>query len=207
MKKLIGYFIKGLLVVVPLAVTIYVVYFVFTRIDGLLPIKITGIGFVVTILFIILVGFLASSILTKGLVKMLDNLVNRIPLIKLIYSSLKDLMKAFVGEKKMFDRPVLVKLYDSSEAMVIGFITRDDLSMLGINPVRKNHSKGYANDGVNDAGAGLSNGVKDSVAVYLPQSYNFAGNLIIVPRHQVTPIDKDGPEVMAFIVSAGLSGK
>ena len=180
MKKLIGYFIKGLLVVVPLAVTIYVVYFVFTRIDGLLPIKITGIGFVVTILFIILVGFLASSILTKGLVKMLDNLVNRIPLIKLIYSSLKDLMKAFVGEKKMFDRPVLVKLYDSSEAMVIGFITRDDLSMLGI---------------------------KDSVAVYLPQSYNFAGNLIIVPRHQVTPIDKDGPEVMAFIVSAGLSGK
>ena len=148
---------------------------------------------------------------------MLDNLVNRIPLIKLIYSSLKDLMKAFVGEKKMFDRPVLVKLYDSSEAMVIGFITRDDLSMLGINPVRKEQTVGAGLAPALNIGqpqglplhqkSGASNGVKDSVAVYLPQSYNFAGNLIIVPRHQVTPIDKDGPEVMAFIVSAGLSGK
>jgi len=180
MKKLFGYFIKGLLVAVPLAVTIYVVYFVFTRIDGLMRINFPGIGFIATIILITLIGYLASGIFFKGLMKMLDAQVSRIPLIKLIYSSLKDLMKAFVGEKKMFDRPVLVKLYDSSEAMVIGFITRDDLSMLGI---------------------------KDSVAVYLPQSYNFAGNLIIVPRRNVTPLDKDGPEVMAFIVSAGLSGK
>lgn len=180
MKKLIGYFIKGLLVVIPLAVTIYVVYLVFTKIDGLLHIPIPGVGFIATIILITFVGLLASSILTRGLVNMFDNLFNRIPLIKLIYSSLKDLMKAFVGEKKMFDKPVLVTLSDSSNTRVIGFITRDNLDSLGI---------------------------ADSVAVYLPQTYNFAGNLIIVPRHQVTPIDKDGPEVMAFIISAGLSGK
>ncbi len=182
MKKLFGYFIKGLLVVVPLAVTIYVIYVVFTGVDGLLhiPFPIPGIGFIATIILITLIGYLASGIFIRGLMKMLDNLVTRIPLIKLIYSSLKDLMKAFIGEKKMFDRPVLVKLSGESDIKVIGFITRDNLESLGI---------------------------KDSVAVYLPQAYNFAGNLIIVPRHQVQPIDKNGPEVMAFIVSAGLSGK
>ncbi|MEW6027440.1 MAG: DUF502 domain-containing protein, partial [Planctomycetota bacterium] len=152
------------------------VYFVFVKIDGLLHIPIPGIGFIATIVFITFIGLLASSILTKGLVKMLDNLFNKIPFIKLVYSSLKDLMKAFVGEKKMFDRPVLVSL--SCSAKVIGFITSDDLEWLDI---------------------------KDSVAVYMPQAYNFAGNLIIVPKNQVTPIDKDGGEVMAFIVSAGLS--
>ncbi|MBI5779733.1 MAG: DUF502 domain-containing protein [Planctomycetes bacterium] len=180
MKKLFGYFVKGLLVSAPLAATVYVVYLVFNWVDGWLRIPYPGVGFVATIILITLTGYLASGLFFKGLMKMLDAQVSRIPLIKLIYSSLKDLMKAFVGEKKMFDRPVLVKLYDTSEAMVIGFITRDDLSMLGI---------------------------KDSVAVYLPQSYNFAGNLIIVPRRNVTPLDKNGPEVMAFIVSAGLSGK
>jgi uncharacterized membrane protein len=190
MKKLFGYFIRGLLVSAPLAATVYVVYIVFNWVDGWLRIPYPGVGFVATIILITLVGFLASGLFFRGLMKMLDAQVSRIPLIKLIYSSLKDLMKAFIGEKKMFDRPVLVKLYDSSEAMVIGFITRDDLSMLGL-PT---------------APAGQA-GIKDSVAVYLPQSYNFAGNLIIVPRHQVQPIDKNGPEVMAFIVSAGLSGK
>ena len=180
MKKLIGYFIKGLLVVVPLAVTIYVVYLVFIKIDGLLHIPIPGVGFIATIIFITFIGLLTSSILTRGLVNMFDNLFNRIPLIKLIYSSLKDLMKAFVGEKKMFDKPVLVSLSDNPNVRVIGFITRDNLDSLGI---------------------------ADSVAVYLPQAYNFAGNLIIVPRHQVTPINKDGAEVMAFIISAGVSGK
>ena len=169
-----------MLVSAPLAATLYVVWVVFNWVDGWLRIPYPGVGFVATIILITLVGFLASGLFFKGLMNILDAQVTRIPLVKLIYSSLKDLMKAFIGEKKMFDRPVLVKLYDTSEAMVIGFITRDDLSMLGI---------------------------KDSVAVYLPQAYNFAGNLIIVPRNQVQPIDKNGPEVMAFIVSAGLSGK
>ena len=180
MKKLFGYFIRGLLVTVPLAVTVYVVYYVFTGVDGWLRIPYPGVGFVVTIILITLIGYLASGLFFRGVMKMLDHQVSRIPFIKLVYSSLKDLMKAFVGEKKLFDRPVLVKLTGESDIKVIGFITRDDLDSLGI---------------------------KDSVAVYLPQAYNFAGNLIIVPRNQVQPIDKNGPEVMAFIVSAGLSGK
>lgn len=222
MKKLIGYFVKGLLVTVPLAVTIYAVYFVFAKIDGLLPIPIPGVGFAATIIFITLVGFLASSILAKGLMRMLDNLFSRIPFVKLVYSALKDLMNAFVGEKKMFDRPVLVRLSKDIEARVIGFITQDDLSNLGIRPVRDSSSRlddraiGAQNadsatppnmDTLSGLNLNVSNGVEDSVAVYLPQSYNFAGNLIIVPRNQIQPLDKSGPEVMAFIVSAGLSKK
>ncbi len=187
MKKLIGYFFKGLLVLVPIMVTLYVVYFVFTKIDNLLNIpvpgldrSIPGVGFVATLLLITIVGFLASNIFTKSLLGLVDRLFARLPLIKILYNSVKDLIKAFVGEKKMFDKPVLATLSADSKVKVVGFITKEDTDFLG---------------------------VKDHVAVYLPQSYNFAGNLVVLPDDQVTPIARDSSEVMTFIISAGVSGK
>ena len=180
MKKLLGYFFKGLLVLVPIAVTVYVVYLVFTKIDHLLPIPIPGVGFVATIVLIILVGFLASNIMAKSLLGLIDKIFTRLPFIKLLYNSVRDLTDAFVGDKKIFDKPVLVSLSPDSKVKMVGFITKEDLSLLGL---------------------------KEDVAVYLPQSYNFSGNLIIVPKDQVTPINRDSSEVMAFIISAGVSGK
>ncbi len=109
---------------------------------------------------------------------MLDRGINRLPLVKMIYTSIKDLINAFVGEKKSFNKPVLVRLSPESNVQVIGFVTRDSLDRFGL--------------------AG-------SVAVYLPQSYNFAGNLIIVPREQVSPLEADSGRVMAFIVSGGVT--
>ncbi|MDO8734325.1 MAG: DUF502 domain-containing protein [Elusimicrobiota bacterium] len=180
MKKLFSYFMQGLLFIVPIAVTLYVIYIIFVKIDRLLRIPIPGIGFITTLAIIICVGFLVSRIFSKGLLKLIDISFNRIPIVKIVYSSVKDLIGAFTKDKKMFGSPVLVTIIPQSNIRAVGFITNDDLTALNL---------------IGD------------VAVYMPQSYNFAGNLIIVPKSQVTPIDKPGSEVMAFIVSAGISGK
>ncbi|MFY0543349.1 DUF502 domain-containing protein [Brevibacillus sp. H7] len=180
MKRLVRYFLEGLLYVIPLAVTVFVLYKIFVTVDGFLKLPVPGIGFVLTIVGITLVGVLASNVLTRGLLALVDRLFVRVPFIKLIYSSIKDLIGAFVGDKKSFDKPVLVTLSADSRAKAIGFITRESLDAYGL---------------------------EDHVAVYFPQSYNFAGNLLIFPREQVKPLDVESSEAMAFLVSGGVSGK
>ncbi|RJQ41499.1 MAG: DUF502 domain-containing protein [Nitrospiraceae bacterium] len=178
MKKLLKYFFEGLLFLVPLVVTIYVLYFVFVKIDSIFSFKIPGVGFIITILTVTLVGFFASYFLTRSLVNIVDKLFSRMPVVKMIYTSIKDLIGAFVGEKKSFNKPVLVTVSPGSNIKVIGFVTRENLDNMGL------------------AGA---------VAVYLPQSYNFAGNLIIVPKEQVAPFNFESGQAMAFIVSGGIT--
>lgn len=180
MKKLSQYFLQGLLVLVPFVVTIWVIYTIFQKIDGLFSFNIPGLGLIFTILLIFLVGLFTSNFLTRKLVNLADVLFSRLPLVKMIYSSIKDLLNAFVGDKKSFNIPVLVALSSDSDVSAIGFVTNESLDNLGI---------------------------KDKVAVYLPQSYNFAGNLIIVPKGQVTSLDADSGDVMAFVVSGGVSGQ
>jgi uncharacterized membrane protein len=180
MKRISQYFLQGLLFLVPLVVTIYVIYWVFVRIDGVLNFPVPGLGFIVTIVFITLVGFGASNFLTRNIVNLVDKIFARLPLVKMIYTAIKDLVNAFVGDKKSFNRPVQVVVDRESNLRVIGFATRDSLDSIGI---------------------------QDSVAVYLPQSYNFAGNLIIVDREQVIPMSADPGEVMKLIVSGGVSSK
>jgi len=108
-----------------------------------------------------------------------DHLVNRIPFVKLIYSSIKDLLGAFVGDKKKFDKPVLVTINKENQLYRIGFITQNDLSDLGLT---------------------------DMVVVYFPQSYAVAGDHYVVPRANIKPLDVPGPVAMKFIVSGGVSG-
>jgi uncharacterized membrane protein len=161
-------------------VTVYVIYWVFVRIDGILDMPVPGVGFIVTIVFVTLVGFGASNFLTKNIVGLVDKIFARLPLVKMIYTAIKDLVNAFVGDKKSFNRPVQVVIDRESNLRVLGFATRDSLDSIGI---------------------------QDSMAVYLPQSYNFAGNLIIVDREQVTPMTADPGDVMKLIVSGGVSSK
>lgn len=179
MKRIAQYFVNGLLFLVPVVITIYIFYLVFVKIDGLLKFPIRGVGFVTTLVLVTLVGFLASNFLTRRMLNLVDGLLNRLPLVKLLYSSIKDLIGAFVGDKKRFDKPVLVNLLADGNAYALGFITRESLDNLGL---------------------------EDMVAVYLPQSYNFAGNLLVFPREQVRPLDANSSEVMTFIVSGGVSG-
>ncbi len=177
---LIKSFLKGLLILVPLSVTVWVIYGVFTWIDGLLHISIRGLGFVVTLAIIVTVGALGSNIVASRLISYLEKFLNRLPLVKLIYFSLKDLIGAFVGEKKSFRVPVLVSLYPESGAKVLGFVTSQDPGLPG---------------------------APDHVAVYLPQSYNYSGVLVVVPRSQVIPLPPNqSARWLSFIVSGGVSG-
>ena len=179
MRKLLNYFLRGLVLVAPIAITLYVCWIVFVRIDGWLGLPIPGLGFVITVVLITLVGFLGSSLITRGMVAIVDQTVGRLPFVRLLYTSTKDLLNAFVGEKRRFDKPVLVKLSDHSEARLVGFVTQESLDRLGL--------PGYS-------------------SVYFPQSYNFAGNLVLFPSSQLQPLDAASADVMAFIVSGGVTG-
>ena len=186
MKRLTKYFFEGLLFMVPIALTLYIFYVLFRKIDGLLQIPlpglgvIPGVGFVATILLIILVGFLVSNFLTRKLFVWLDRSLNRMPLVKLLYGSVKDLLGAFVGDKKSFNKPVLVRLAEASPAHVMGFVTSESLSSFGLD---------------------------DFVSVYIPQSYNFAGQLLVFPRAYIRPLEANSADIMTFIVSGGVAGK
>jgi uncharacterized membrane protein len=126
-----------------------------------------------------LLGFLLSSYLMRQILSVLELVLERLPLVKLLHGAVKDLMGAVAGEKKRFDRPVLVSLGPANPARVMGFVTRDSLGAMGL---------------------------PEDVAVYLPQAYNFAGQLLILPRAAVTPLPLQSSEVMTFIVSGGVSG-
>jgi len=187
MKKLVNYFLQGLLYIAPLGITAYIIYGVFTFMDGLLQellvkffdTKIPGLGFLTLILFLILVGFLGRTFIAQPIKLLFRNIIDRVPLLKFIYGAFNDLFSAFVGKEKKFSKPVLVKVNLNSDLEKLGFITEENLELLG---------------------------EKDKVAVYFPHSYNFSGELFIVPRANIKPVDINSSEVMKFIVSAGLTG-
>lgn len=180
-KPYLGYFFKGLIVVVPLAATIYVVVEAFVFIDGLIPLKfkIPGMGLILFLTAITALGYIASTVIAEPVINYGNKLLDKVPLVKTLYTSIKDLLSAFVGTKKRFNEPVLVNVGNDGKLQKIGFITEKDLSNLGI-----------------------SNG---KIAVYLPHSYNFSGNLFIVNSDAVTPIDAKASDVMKFIVSGGVT--
>lgn len=186
-KQIFSWFLQGLLFIAPVALTIYILVISFNFVDGILTgiisevigFKIPGLGLVVIIFGITLIGFLGSSIVFRPLLQYFDKIISQAPLVKVIYTSIKDFMSAFVGKEKRFTEPVLVKVSKESNLEKMGFITQKDLSNLGIE--------------------------KGKVAVYLPHSYNFSGNLFIAPVENITPLDAPPAEVMKFIVTAGVT--
>ena len=179
MGRLLGYFGRGLVLLVPIAVTVWVCWLVFTRVDGWLGLPIRGAGFAVTIALITIVGFLGSSLLTRSALSMLESLLSRLPFVRLLYGSTKDLLNAFVGEKRRFDKPVLMAVYENSPLRMVGFVTQESLEHLGLHAY---------------------------VSVYCPHSYNFSGQLYVVPATQVTLLDVASADAMAFTVSGGVTG-
>jgi len=178
MKRLLNYFVQGLLLLAPLAITLFVCWKTFTTIDGWLGLPVRGAGFLITIALITVFGFLAGGFLTRKFVGLLERVMQRVPLVRLLYSSTKDLLNAFVGDKRRFDKPVLVELMPGSNAQAFGFITQESLDHLGL---------------------------PGHLAVYFPQSYNFAGSLVIFPSAQVRRLNAESSAVMAFIVSGGVT--
>jgi uncharacterized membrane protein len=176
MKKILGYFLQGLLYLVPIAATVYVVIEAVVFVDSLVPVDFPGLGLLIILVGVTFFGFLGGSVLAKQVFN-LDKVLDRVPLIKIIYSSIKDLLSAFVGKKKRFTEPVLVKMEGGVERF--GFVTQTDLTELGISI--------------------------NKIGVYIPFSYAVTGNLIIVPKENVTPVDASSADIMKFIISGGVT--
>ena len=179
MKMLVKNFLRGCLLVVPVVVTLYALYFVVHTVDGLIGLRVPGLGFAVVVVLVTVIGTIASNVIGKRLLELPDRVLARLPFVKLIYTSLRDFMAALVGERRSFDRPVLIAIDPQAELKVVGFITRDDLSALGL---------------------------QAHVAVYVPQSINFAGQLLLVPRSRIEPLSLPAAEILPIIVSGGMAG-
>jgi len=185
-KKILNYFLQGLLYIAPFAITAYIVYLMFNFINGLvdpivekyLKIDIPALGILIVFIFLVFVGLVGQSIIARPIKVLFEKLMNKAPIIKLVYSAFNDLFSAFVGKEKKFNKPVMVLVNPVSNLEKLGFLTQDDLSQLG---------------------------VKDKVAVYFPHSYNFSGELFIVPSNQVKPLAINPAVAMKFIVSGGVS--
>jgi uncharacterized membrane protein len=172
------YLFRGLLFSAPIGVTIYVLIATFRWLDNLLPLDdYPGAGLAIIVVTLTITGYVGSSFIVKPFFQSIEKLITKLPLVRIIYSSLKDLISAFVGDKKKFNQPVLVLLNKDASLYKLGFITQTSLDDLGI--------------------AG-------KVAVYLPHSYNFSGDLYIVPRENVSMIDASSTAIMKFIVSGGV---
>jgi len=191
-RALLRYFIKGLLIVVPLGAAFLLIFWAVRGIDSALnlsgfiwtdaktgkPIYIPGLGILNVLVLILIAGILVTNVVTDPIKRWFDRWLNRLPLFKFLYSSIKDLTEAFVGEEKKFNEPVLVQINEFGLKR-IGFIVQKDLSALNL---------------------------PGEVAVYFPWSYSFAGQVVIIPADKVKPIDKSAADMMKFVISGGVSG-
>ena len=182
MSQLLKYFFRGLVVLAPLVVTVWLTVEIFRRVDrwlgGFFGFTIPGAGLLITVAAITLFGFLASNLLARTLLGAVESIFTRLPLVRLLYASTRDLLNAFVGEKRRFDKPVIVTPMPQSGIRVLGFLTQESLAVIGM---------------------------AEYVTVYIPQSYGFAGQLIVVPTTQVAPLPAESADVMAFIISGGVT--
>ncbi len=184
-KQLQRTFVTGLIVLAPLAATAFILKSLYDYVGSISPFGFFGNAFLSTlatgvavVLIILLVGWLSRTALGSVL-ELADDGIAKLPGVGLIYSALRDLVNAVSGEERRFRHPVWVRPVPASPLKLIGFITRDDLSQLG---------------------------VKGEVAVYLPDSYNISGKLVVVPKRLVTPIKSRSRDLFAFVATGGLTG-
>jgi uncharacterized membrane protein len=178
LKLILNYFFQGLLLIAPVAITIYVIYRIFVFLDSFLALNIPGLGLLIVLIIITIVGYLTSTFLGSVFISLFNKLLNKTPFLKTVIQSIKDMMNAFVGKKKKFSEPVRVTINQEIGLEKLGFVTRSDLSALNIN--------------------------EEKVAVYFPHSFNFSGNLFLVDSRFVKPIDISASDAMKFIISGGI---
>jgi len=189
-RKLLQYFLQGMLIIAPIAVTVYALYLVITTIDGWIPIfthvdeqgvvhvQNYGVGLILILSVIILLGYFSSFFITGRIVSFMDKLMQKAPGIKHIYSTTRDFFEAFAGDKKKFTQNVLANV-DDNDVWRLGFVTRDDMGDFGL--------EGY-------------------VSVYIPMAYSVAGNVYVIPRARVKPITHiSSTQTMKFALSGGVT--
>ncbi len=176
MPRLMSYFVRGLVYLLPIGLTVWVFVAAFLWIDGLFGFRWHGLGMLVLVSGITLFGFVLSNFLGAKLLRWFDSLIDHLPLARALHTSSRDLLNAFVGKERRFNVPVRVEL--APGVSTLGFLTRESMDDYGM---------------------------RDTVGVYLPQAYNFAGQLVLVPADRVHTIDRTPGEVMALIVSGGVT--
>ncbi len=190
-RQLFQYFLQGLLVLAPIVVTGYALYWVVTSIDELLPIftiiddqgkvkvRNFGLGFVIIIGAISIVGYLSTFFIQSRIFNLFDHWLEKVPGIKFVYTTVKDFFEAFAGEKKKFNKPVLANV-DDNDVWRVAFLTRDDMDDFGL---------------------------KDYVAVYVPMSYSISGNVYLIPFDRIKSLEGHitGSEAMKFAISGGVT--
>ncbi|MFD2919493.1 DUF502 domain-containing protein [Terrimonas rubra] len=179
-KKILRFFIQGLLILAPIGITVYALYWLFELVDGILrPVfGVPGIGFIVIVAFVIFVGWISSNFLMGSIINFFDHWLERTPGIKFIYTSIKDFFEAFAGDKKKFTKAVLANVF-ANDVWIVGFLTDEEMQKF-------------------EFGA-------DKVAVYVPQAYNFAGQLYILPREKVKHIEHiSSGDAMKYAVTGGV---
>jgi uncharacterized membrane protein len=191
-RKALTYFLQGVLVVAPVAITIYLLVWMFTSIDDLLPIFTKtdqfgrtvshnrGLGVVIILGALVSIGYLSSNFITGRLFRLFDNMLERVPGIKVVYSTIKDFFEAFAGNKRKFTKPVMVLLRKDPELWQIGFITQEDLSKI-------------TSDNL--------------ISVYMPHSYAVSGFTLFVNPANVRPIvGVEAAAAMKMAISGGIAG-
>jgi len=185
--KIVAYFLQGILLIAPVFVSFYIIYYVFTLLDNQLNslfesifhFHFIGFGILLTGAFITFVGFIGSLVIVQPFLHLVDLLLEKTPFVKDLYSSLKDFFGAFISNKKKFNKPVMFEMGKGSGVFKLGFITHENLSEMGIS---------------------------DKVAVYTPLSYNLSGILYLVNRDQIQQLpDVGAREMLKFIVSGGVT--
>jgi uncharacterized membrane protein len=189
-KKLLQYFLQGVLILAPISITIYTLYFVVSSIDGLIPIfsytdetgrvrvQNYGLGFILIIVVVVMLGYFSSFFITSRIISFMDKFMQKTPGLKHIYSTTRDFFEAFAGDKKKFTQNVLANV-DDNDVWRVGFITKNDMTDFGL---------------------------MDYVAVYIPMAYSVAGNVYIIPRDRVKAITNiSSAQTMKFAVSGGVT--
>lgn len=188
MKQLQKIFLQGLVTFLPIALTIYIVYAGISIVDNflgdalrqILPIYIPGLGFLLTVILILLLGLILNNILASGLFEKFEQKITQVPFVKAIYSPLRDLMNLFSkgGGPGGLQKVVLVDIAESG-IRALGLVTRENFKDI---PAIDQNAEGR-------------------VAVYIPMSYGLGGFTLMVPRERITPLDMPIEKAMSLAIT------
>ncbi len=192
LRKLRSALVRGLVVVLPIGFTLWLLWWLGSSTEALLrklillviPAEhyLPGMGIVAAVVLLLAAGTLFNALLVQSALASWERMIGRIPVVKTIYGASRDFMKLLPagGPRRALSRVVLAQFGD---AQVIGFVTRDDASELGIVPPDR-----------------------DLMAVYFPMSYQIGGYTALLPRSRIVPLDLPVETAMRMVLTGGLSG-
>lgn len=180
-QVLLNIFLRGLLVLLPIALTVGVIYWLIDTVAGWMHLdEISGKEFffwaVGAVALIMAVGFITRGVVARQTLDFFEGIIEKAPGLSFIFGTTRDMTEAFVGDKKKFTEPILVEL--SEGIFKMGFLTQKDMSNIGM--------PGFC-------------------AVYLPYSYGINGEMMVVHTSRVKPVNQESSHWTKFIISGGVA--